>query len=135
MFINRCEHLLRETPPGRARAASVVIVFPVSPPPRPAATATTDRLGPAPGPDRTARRHCVRGWSLLWALAGWPGIVAAIALGAVVVVRLLGAVWLPPRLRNRSVTLALLAGLVVLLLQSPRVPSPSRSDSPGWSSP
>lgn len=55
---------------------------------------------------------------LLWALAGWPGLVLAVALGVAVVIRLLGALLLPRRLRERSVTLALLAGLVVLLLQS-----------------
>ncbi|MFC4943294.1 hypothetical protein [Pseudonocardia sp. GCM10023141] len=94
-------------------------MFPSPPPPDPP---------PPPGPRhgwdlRPVRPGLLAGIAvgagvLLWALAGCPGLILAIAVAAAVIIRLLGALFLPRRLREHSIIVALLAGLVVLLLQS-----------------
>lgn len=117
-FVNRCERLSRDAPPTRAEVASLVIVFP--PPPPSDLPLSRSPIGWDLHPIRSGVLASIAFGAgvLLWALAGWPGLVLAVALGVAVVIRLLGALLLPRRLRERSVTLALLAGLVVLLLQS-----------------
>lgn len=56
---------------------------------------------------------------LMWATSSWSGLVAAIAVGVAVLIRLLAAMLLPRRMRERSVTVAWLAALAVLVWQAP----------------
>lgn len=120
-FVNTCKCCRRETPPHRARPTTLDRVF--ERPPNP------DRHSPEPPTHATWALRRIRpaviaatgvgAGALLWALAGWPGLPLAIALAAALLVRLVGVLFLPRRLRERSILLALVVALAVLVGQSP----------------
>lgn len=55
---------------------------------------------------------------VLWGLTGWSVLALGVALGAAIVLRLLGALLLPRRLRERMTVLALPVAVLVLVVQS-----------------